>query len=281
MAKRGRFSVGAGYGGVPQQIIDQIRKQAAGENTSNTGDTVQPNTTPAAAAKPDYSGLDFTGLDRQQINQLKKSVWSPEYAAERKAARKKKNELRAKYTNPFTAEQIAADPAYRAIKSGITLQQAIASYRQLVKAMNATPMEGQTLTTAQENKLRRLNASLTPQQKASQRIIGLLGGYGANPSLRNPFTGETYLENMYRRLGMDPSKVPTGQYQSPETVRIDQNAGPIISIPNPLSATQRARFQRLKAMNPKQMTARQKAAYNRLFNLKNSPKVLENPDDWF
>jgi hypothetical protein len=43
MAKRGRFSGGAGYGGVPQQIIDQIRKQAAGENTSNTGDTVQPN----------------------------------------------------------------------------------------------------------------------------------------------------------------------------------------------------------------------------------------------
>lgn len=56
MAKRGRFSGGAGYGGIPQQIINQIRQQSAGENTSNNEDTVQPNpgdgsTAPAPAPR--------------------------------------------------------------------------------------------------------------------------------------------------------------------------------------------------------------------------------------
>jgi hypothetical protein len=88
MAKRGRFSGGAGYGGVPQQIIDQIRQQAAGDNTSNSDETVKPNpgngsTAPAPrrartqrmltaeeiAANPVLSGkLSF---DQARINALK------------------------------------------------------------------------------------------------------------------------------------------------------------------------------------------------------------------
>jgi len=56
MAKRGRFSGGGSYAGIPAQIINQIRKQAAGENTSNTDETVKPNpgtddTTSPAKAK--------------------------------------------------------------------------------------------------------------------------------------------------------------------------------------------------------------------------------------
>ena len=88
MAKRGRFSGGAGYGGVPQQIINQIRQQAAGENTSNTDETIKPNTgdaetapsTPAAkerkpltaeqiAANPLFSGK--LSVDQAKINYIK------------------------------------------------------------------------------------------------------------------------------------------------------------------------------------------------------------------
>jgi len=43
MAKRGRFAGGSGYAGIPQQVINQIRLQAAGQNTSNTSETVKPN----------------------------------------------------------------------------------------------------------------------------------------------------------------------------------------------------------------------------------------------
>lgn len=285
MARRGKF----GTGGTGQNYAGDIRSyiaQSLGTDAVTAQETEESPSKPLsvdtplsqvkaamAAAKPDYSGLDFTGLQGKELRQLKQTRWSPEYIAARKVlGRKKKETLR-----PYTAEEIARDPAKRAIAGGITFEQALADYRKLVKVMNLVPMAGQERTAKEEKKFNRLNAALTPQQKASQRILGLLGGYGAEPSGRNPFTGETYLQTMYRRLGLDASKVPTGLNRVPETYKVDPRLGPIISIANPLNQQQRSRLQRLRAMAPSSLTKRQQAALARLRTKKNAPMVVDTP----
>lgn len=128
MAKRGRFSGGSGYGGIPQQIINQIRLQAAGENTSNTGDTVKPNTEEVTspevsrartqrmltaeeiAADPVLSGR--LSIDQAKINYLKAksalNLMPGEGLTEKayNAALKKANKAIAKSgVNPLSAER--------------------------------------------------------------------------------------------------------------------------------------------------------------------------------
>lgn len=284
MARRGRF----GTGGTGQNYAGDIRSyiaQSLGTDAVPAQETETKAPEPIsskssyydiqkaiAASKPDYSGLDFTGLDRSGVKQLQKTVQSPEYIAARKALSERKK----RFATPYTAEEIAKDPAKRAIASGITFEQALADYRKLVKVMNLVPLSGQSRTAKQEKRFNRLNASLTPQQKASQRILGLLGAYQGRPGegeVKNRLTGETNLETFYRRMGM-LDKLPTGTKQSPETYRVDPKFGPIINIPNPLSQQQRSRLQRLRGMAPSSLTKQQQAALARLRMKKNAPKII-------
>ena len=226
------------------------------------------------AAKPDYSSLDFTGLTQKEARKLKKTVETPEYRAARKAVGARRQEL----MTPYTAAQIASDPAKRAIAGGITYQQALASYRSLVKVMNLTPLAGGAKPTAKETaRYKKLNAALTPTQRASQRILELLGGFGSLKDERpGGLTNETNSQLFYRRMGLT---APTTNYRDlaeSTRTRIDPRFGPVQNIANPLSKTQRSRLTALRslAQSGKKLTARQVAAINRLKAKKNAPTIL-------
>lgn len=276
MARRGSFGTGGSGSNAAGDVIKNILSmQSTGETAAPAGTTdgtakKTPSRTSTydlrkalAAAKPDYSGLDFTGMDRKQIKAAKKATWTPEYIAARKAIGARKKEL----MTPYTAAEIASDPTKKALASGITFEQALAAYRKQVKLMNLVPLEGQSRTKAQEAKYKKLLASMTPVQKNAQRILGLLGGFGqfgASPS--RGLLGETTQETVFRRLGLP---LPTERGMVNESVRIDPKFGPIISIANPLNQKQRSRLQRLRSLGS--LSDRQKQALARLRSKKNAP----------
>lgn len=277
MARKAQF----GTGGTGQNYSSDIRSyiaQSLGtdavpaeETPAVTPKTTRPSTASLqqqlAAAKPDYSGLDFTGLDRKATKQLKKSVWTPEYKTARKAVAQRKREL----MTPFTEREIATDATKRAIAGGITYEQALANYRKLVKVMNLVPMAGKERSKKQEARFKRLNAALTPEQRDAQRILGMLGGFGTQ-TYRGGLTGETGQERFYRRLGMT---APTTQYAPiNEEITMSGKFGPQIKIANPLSQQQRSRLQRLRSLGSSSLTARQRAALARLRAKKNAPTIL-------
>jgi hypothetical protein len=275
MAKRGRFSGGGSYAGIPAQIINQIRQQSVGENTSNTDETVKsnPGTGNATSSKPDYSGIDFTGMSRQQANKAKKAVWSPEFAAEKKAKRMNNKA----YLSPFSDAEIAASGALSAIKGGLTYEQALANLRKLTKATNKVPLEGQGSVSKKTSKA---YAALTPAQKEAQWAFGILGGYGSDGVSQgrfNPELGkyETYQESMFRRLGLDPSTIKNYAPVKIDT-KMDPKYGPVQSIANPLKAGQRSALQRLRGIKQSggKLSKKQAARLNKLVLKKNAPTIL-------
>lgn len=268
MARRGKFGESASTSSYATDVLKRINQMnATGETAAPTGTT--DGTAREKVAPPDYSGIDFTGMDPRQVKEAKKAVWSPEYAAQVKAekARAKASRL------PFSDEVIQSSGALSAVKAGITYEQALANLRKLTKVTNKVPLEGQGSVSAKTSKA---YAALTPAQKEAQWAFEIIGGYGTNSSTqggRNKETNkwETYQELMFRRLGLDPSTLKN--YAGPEiTTRMDPKLGPVQSIANPLNATQRARLQRLRGMGS--LTKKQSAAIARLRAKKNAPTIL-------
>lgn len=83
-------------------------------------------------------------------------------------------------TDPYTAEQIAADPALAAIKGGITYEQALANYRKAMSVSNLAPMGGEGVDKAAQYDFQKAYNALTPEQKNAERIFTLLGGSTIN-----------------------------------------------------------------------------------------------------
>lgn len=284
MARRGKF----GTGGTGQNYSGDIRSYIA---QSLGTDAVPAEETPAvapkvtrpstaslqqqlAAAKPDYSGLDFTGLDRKATKQLKKSVWTPEYKTARKAVAQRKREL----MTPFTEREIATDAARRAIAGGITYEQALANYRKYTNTMNKLPSEGSgpggEFTKAEQARYRRVISKLSPEQRESRRILFLLGGLGRDIGVSR-LTGETGTEQFYRRMGLEAPYGRLGVEGSKPLPYAPLNevltaSGKTI-IPNPLGQRQRSRLQRLRSLGASSLTARQRSALARLRAKKNAP----------
>lgn len=235
MARRGRF----GTGGTSQNYAGDIRSYIA-----------QSMGTDAVPSEP-------TGTNAQ----------TPELTREERKARAKAIRL------PFSDEFIQSSGALSAVKAGLTYEQALANLRKLTKYMNMVPLEGQGSISP---KAERFYKTLTPAQRDAQWAFEIIGGYGTNsstPGGMNRETGkwETYQEQMFRRLGLDPSTLKN--YAGPNiTTRIDPKFGPIQSIANPLNATQRARLQRLRSMGS--LTKKQSAALARLRAKKNAPTIL-------
>ena len=260
MAKRGRFGTGGSGSTAAGDVIRNILSmQSTGETAAPAGTT--DGTASPRVPKPDYSGLDFTGMDRQEVKKAKRATWSPEYTAQVKAGKARMR----RYTDPFTAEQIASDPAKQAIASGITYQQALAAYRKQVKWMNMMPVDGKGSTAKAE----KFYKTLTPIQRNAQRILGLLGGFGKDYGGRT--AEQTYRERIFGQLGMDISKVPN-YAPVKETYEKSDKFGEIIKVDNPLNATQSSRLQRLRALGT--LNKKQVAALARLRAKKNAPTIL-------
>jgi hypothetical protein len=268
MARRGKFGTGGSGSTAAGDVIKNILSmQGTGNTTADAG--TSDGTSKTAAAKPDYSGIDFTGMSRQQANKAKKAVWSPEFAAEKKAKRMNNKA----YLSPFSDAEIAASGALSAIKGGLTYEQALANLRKLTKATNKVPLEGKGSVSKKTSKA---YAALTPAQKEAQWAFGILGGFGSDGVSQGRFNTdlgkyETYQESIYRRLGLDPSTIKNYAPVKIKT-KMDPKYGPIQSIANPLNAKQRSRLQGLRAAGS--LTKKQAAALARLKAKKNAPTIL-------
>lgn len=245
MAKRGRFSGGAGYGGIPQQIIDQIRQQAAGDNTSNSDETVKPSPGNGAAAPAP----------------------SPRRARTRRM---------------LTAEEIAADPV---LSGKLSVDQAKINYIRAQQALNLMPSDETSATyAAQLKKANAAIAKLRVNPQEAERQFFALGGqmrgvgssegsnYGTRPSdilayYRSAGMEDKGHEIVSKIYGNDQYGNPVEQSQPTVDYRLGSDSSFNFKSPTKnLTALQAARLTKLK--NIKQsggtLTAEQKARLKRL-----------------
>ena len=252
MAERGRFSGGRSYAGIPAQVINQIRKQAAGENTSNTDETVKPN-----------PGTDTTTPPAKPVRARRERV-------------------------PLTAEQIAANPLF---SGKLSVDQAKINYIKSQQALNLMPGENVTgkKYTAQ---LKKANAAiaklgLSPQETEQQffALGGQMQGVGRSQGANYGWSGDKVLE-YWRSAGMEDKgyEIVAKMYgndkygnpveQSQPTVNYRLGSDSTFRMQSPiknLNALQAARLVKLK--NLKQsgatLTAKQQGNLKRLRALKN------------
>ena len=168
---------------------------------------------------------------------------------------------------PYTEAQISASPVLGALKRGITSEEALQNFRALNRVMNMLPVAGTNINQNNLRQYQRAFAMLTPEQRNADNILDALG-IKREDAQGNLF-GRDRDESMLRNLGIEPSTIPTYG-----TVRVGTGAGGSTSVANPLSAQQRARFQRLKSMNASTMSDKQKAALARLRAKKNAVNTL-------
>ena len=238
MAKRGRFSGGTGYAGIPAQIINQIRSQASGINTSATTDTV---VTP-----------------KGDTNVTKKREVSRERPL-------------------YTEKEISSSPFLSALKRGITYEEALGNYRALMKVLNMSQLAGSKSDPAQRVKYQRAYAALTPEQKASEEIFFALGGSleSNNPKYGGYGWSGDKGKEVLRRLGIDTSNMP--QY-APVKFDVSTPANRIeFNLQNPLNQNQRSALQRLRSLKSSgvSLSKRQQARLARLKAKKNAPTIIE------
>lgn len=255
MAERGRFSGsrsgGRSYAGIPAQIINQIRKQSEGENTSNTSETVRPNT------------------DTNKNNSIK----TPEEIAANKSDRRR----------VYTPEQIAADPELSMMKNALstmTYEQALANYRAFTKVTNMIPLAKENESTKYKAKATQMvrrsaaaMAKLTPEQKAAERIFFAMGGSIEANNSRYGGYGTGINRALYESLGITP---PTTSY-APVKFDVNNTANTIeFKLANPLNATQKTAIQRLRSLSKSgvKLTSKQQARFAKLKAIKNAPTII-------
>ena len=253
MAERGRFSGGrsggGSYAGIPTQILNQIRKQAAGENTSNTNETVKPNTGDAETAS------------------------STPVAKERK---------------PLTAEQIAANPLFSGKLSVDQAKINYIKSQQALNLMPGENVTGKKYT-AQLKKANAAIAKLglNPQETEQQffALGGQMQGVGRSQGANYGWSGNKVLE-YWRSAGMEDKgyEIVAKMYgndkygnpveQSQPTVDYRLASDSTFRMQSPtanLNALQAARLTKLQ--NLKQsgttLTAKQQGNLKRLRTLKN------------
>ena len=166
MAKRGRFSGGGSYAGIPAQILNQIRQQAAGENTSNTDETIKPNTGDAETAP------------------------STPAAKERK---------------PLTAEQIAANPLFSGKLSVDQAKINYIKSKQALNLMPREDATGKKYTTQLKKANAAIaKLGLNPQETEQQffALGGQMQGIGKNKGANYGWSGDEVLK-YWRSAGME------------------------------------------------------------------------------
>lgn len=243
MAKRGRFSGGAGYGGIPQQIIDQIRQQSAGENTSNTDETVKPNT----------DGTAGTGD--------KTSPSGQKYSAPRKR----------KPVIPLTAEQIAADPV---LSGKLSFDQARINALKSIQIGNLAPLYSTTgkKYTRQLKEMNKLRAKLGIDPAAAERQFFAMGGrYNDTKQGGGYGWSENQILDYWRSAGMEDKG-----YEILSKIRgYDQFGNPTSADPNMAINFRNTADYDMKVATPvKGLNALQAARLTKLKNIKQSGGTL-------
>lgn len=254
MAKRGRFSGGIRYGGVPMQIINMIKRQSAGENTSNIPETVMPNTSGPVSPKEKNRGPmtpeRMTGkLEREQNRQ-------------------------------YTAEEIAGNDYLNTLKTALstmTYEQALANVRKATAASNLSLLAGTKNSAADVWKAQQARAKILsdPFLKYATEIFFKMGGSMQDaPGSKYGGYGVGQVDAAtYTKLGLTP---PTTQYAPVGTTTQQVGNRIVTTISNPLSDTQKAALQRLRTLNKSgaNLTAKQSARLARLKALKNAPTII-------
>lgn len=175
---------------------------------------------------------------------------------------------------PYTAEQIAADPALAALKRGITYQDALANYRKLTKVLNMSQLAGSNNDKSQQKRYEKAYAALTPEQRAAERIFFAMGGSleSTNPKYGGYGLGSVNTD-LFNKLGIDATSIPK---YSPVKFGVRTPSNRVeFNLQNPLSQQQRSRLQRLRTLSSTgKLSAKQKAALSRLKSKKNAPTIL-------
>lgn len=252
MAKRGRFLGGAGYGGVPMQIINQIRQQSAGINTSSTTDTVKPST----------DTVNPSQVENKTKDRSEKKI--------RRAA--------------YTADEIANSEYLSALKTGLsslTYEQALANYRALTKVNNMMPLAKAQESPAYKKKATQMvrrsaaaMAKLTPEQKYAEEIFFAMGGsLEANDPKYGGYGMGSVNTDLYKILGLTP---PSTSF-APVKFDVNKTGKSVeFKLNNPLNDNQREALQRLRALNKSgvKLTAKQSSRLAKLKAIKNAPTII-------
>lgn len=286
MARRGKF----GTGGTGQNYAGDIRSyiaQSLGTDAVPSQETETKAPEPIsskssyydiqkaiAASKPDYSGLDFTGLDRSGVKQLQKTVQSPEYIAARKAL----SERRKRFATPYTAEEIAGNEYLKALQTGLsslTYEQALANVRKQQAALNMSLLGGTSNTMASKYAAQQAwkKVSANPLTKYASDIFFKMGGsLQEAPGSKYGGYGIGQVDTtMYTKLGLT---APSVNYDPVQTSTRQVGNRIVTKIANPLNQQQRSRLQRLRSMAPSSLSKKQQTALVRLRAKKNAPTIL-------
>ena len=181
MAERGRFargqSGGSSYAGIPAQIINQIRQQSTGVNTSNTSQTIKSN--------PE-NGASKVNASTKPVRTREEMAQRRENALANQERVKLQQALMGGY-NPFalSAEDIAKDPTLSSLASGTTLAQAKTDYEAALSVQSLMPPGSLATSKSGADRVayakrmaiyNKAYAALTPAQTNAQNVYSALGG---------------------------------------------------------------------------------------------------------
>jgi hypothetical protein len=195
-------------------------------------------------------------------------------------------------TTAFTQAEIAKDPTFSALTSGVTYEQALANYRKFVNANNLAPM-ADTTGKEYDKKMtawKSAMAKLSPEQKNAEQVFfglgGKLSGTGADAGVGYGKSDKQIL-NMWRllgneQMGMDIVSKRRGYDQYGNAIQgtpglsanFTYGNDMSIKINNPLNQRQRQRLQRLRGMAPSSLSDKQRTALARLRTKKNAPQGM-------
>ena len=222
-----------------------------------------------------------TGITKSIIEQIQAAspaaAGTPEGSA---AAPRKQAEYGFKAGFPeISEEELNRMPQLKFLKNVLptmTYQKALQNLRALKRVTNLLPLStaGETKKTQKmTEEFNKRYAALTPEQKMAEKIFFLMGG-----SLKNTGTGlqmgrGSANKGFYESLGLT---APTTKYAPIEYTQGQSNTAITERISNPLSQTQRAKLQNLRAIARQgQLTDRQRKALDRLIAKKNAPRIVE------